>query len=381
MKKNMNMTFLRKLLLHSGAALLCICLSAVTLAHHPVQGKFDPQNQTSLTGVVSYVDWRNPHAHVFVNVADGDEVVNWAVELESPVLLRQSGWDEDSLMPGDAIVVEGPLARNGTRQIWADRLIQSSTGRQVYSVNVSAPALPVHNRPVPRWDDGQPALGTPPGSSVEGYWSFPSEIALVEEGKDVDFDPYGQLLDIEQADDVAPLQPWALALYKRRQARSLQDDPMFLNCKPPGGPRQYQSLLGFQLVEDRDNNRVFVLMGSGNHNYRIIFTEERDQVGLVTGDDDNPLFYGRSVAHWENDTLVVDTTGFNEDFWFSNGGLPHTNQLSMIEKFTRVSADILEYEVTIDDPGAYTRPWTASWNLQWVGGEELPFHMCQHNRP
>ena len=58
--------------------------------------------------------------------------------------------------------------------------------------------------------------------------------------------------------------------------------------------------------------------------------------------------------------------GFNEDFWFTNGGLPHTDQLQLIEKFTRSDFDTLKYEVTIDDPGAYTRPWTRVPTLRWV---------------
>ncbi len=193
-------------------------------------------------------------------------------------------------------------------------------------------------------------------------------------------DQYGLLADLDDAAKVAPLQPWALGMYKHRQERSLQDDPMYLNCKPPGGPRQYQSNLGFQLLEDKENSRIFALVGSGNHNFRIIYMDGRAQTGLVTGDDDNPLYYGRSTAHWEGETLVISTKGFNEDFWFSNGGLPHTNQLEMEERFTRPNADTLEYAVTINDPGAYTRAWSASWTMQWVGGEELPVHFCQNNR-
>ena len=125
----------------------------------------------------------------------------------------------------------------------------------------------------------------------------------------------------------------------------------------------------------------FVLIGGGNRNYRIIYMDGRDQQGQVQGDDDNPLYYGRAVAHWENDTFVVNTTGFNEDFWFSNGGLVHTDQLKLLEKISRPDFDTLKYEVTIDDPGAYTRPWSASWTLRWVAGEELPRHLCQENRP
>jgi len=156
---------------------------------------------------------------------------------------------------------------------------------------------------------------------------------------------------------------------------------MFLNCKPPGGPRQFQLPHGVQFVEDRDRQRIFVLIGSGNSNYRIIQMDGRGHAGQVGGDDDNPLYYGRSVAKWEGDTLVADTRGFNEDFWFTNGGLPHTEQLRLIERISRPDFDTLKYEVTIEDPGAYTRSWSSASTLRWVAGEELPRHICQENRP
>ena len=250
----------------------------------------------------------------------------------------------------------------------------------VFTVKDEKPPLPLSKRPAPRWPDGQVALGAT-SNTVGGYWSYPSKTALVEDGVAVNMDKFGMLANINDASRVAPLKPWALALYRFRQQRDLRDDPMYLNCKPPGGPRQYQSVLGFQLMEDRKNKRIFVLFGSGNHNYRIIYLDGRALTGQVSGDDDNPLYYGRSDGHWEGDTLVVNTTGFNEDFWFTNGGLPHTSFLNMEERFTRSDFDTLQYEVTINDPGAYTRAWTANWSLQWVGGEELPVHFCQNNRP
>ena len=162
--------------------------------------------------------------------------------------------------------------------------------------------------------------------------------------------------------------------------RHLADDPGFLNCKAPGAVRQFQTPYGVQFVEDPARQRIFVLVGGGNRNYHIIYMDGRDQQGQVQGDDDNPLYYGRAVAHWEGDTLVVATTGFNEDFWFTNGGLPHTDQLSLVERFSRPDYDTLRYEVTVTDPGAYTQPWSSSWELRWVGGEDLPVYFCQDNR-
>ena len=358
--------------------------ASVVLAHHPIEAKFDSSKRATMTGSVTAVDWRNPHTHVFINVAgnsagndSGEE--NWAIELESPIVLRHNGWSDSSLQPGDEVTVEGPQARDGTRQLWAESLTLAGTGRAVYSVTEQKPALPLSPRPTPRWPVRSLAFRSTNGG-VDGYWSFPSETVLVEDGVEVAMDQYGLLADLDDAAKIAPLQPWALGIYKHRQERSLQDDPMYLNCKPPGGPRQYQSNLGFQLLEDKENSRIFALIGSGNHNFRIIYTDGRAQTGLVTGDDDNPLYYGRSTARWEDETLVISTKGFNEDFWFSNGGLPHTNLLEMEERFTRPNADTLEYAVTINDPGAYTRAWSASWTMQWVGGEELPVHFCQNNR-
>jgi len=362
------------------AGLLLVLFSTGASAHHPISGKFDDTLALALDGVVTYVDWRNPHVHVFINVEYSDSTLNWAIELESPIDLQKSGWSRDSVQPGDRIRVTGIAARDGTRQIWGESIVENDSGRRVLYASsdaaISAPAA----RPTPRGPDGQPILGAT-ADTVDGYWGYPSATALVEDGADAPMHASGLLQDIDDAARVAPMQPWALGVYRHRQLRSLRDDPMYLHCKPPGGPRQYQSTHGIQLVEDSGRERIFMLLGSGNHNYRIVYLDGREHVGQVGGDDDNPLYYGRSVAEWEGDTLVVDTRGFNEDFWFTNGGLPHTSQLRLIERFSRPDFDTLRYEVTIEDPGAYTRPWVSSWTLHWVDGEELPVHFCQNNRP
>src|SRR5688572_513588 len=77
--------------------------ASVALAHHPIEAKFDKSSQATMTGQVTAVDWRNPHTHVFVNVTGPDGLENWAVELESPIILRQNGWRDDSLQPGDEV--------------------------------------------------------------------------------------------------------------------------------------------------------------------------------------------------------------------------------------------------------------------------------------
>jgi hypothetical protein len=352
---------------------------STAFAHHAIVAKFDDQKQVELRGIVTSVDWRNPHVHVFTNVTrEGGAIENWAVELESTVLLKRSGWRHDTLRPGDAIRVSGPAARDGSRQVWGASLVEAATNRRVYNVTDTGPSRPQSPRPTPRGADSKPLLGAADASG--GYWAYPSSTVLMQDGADVQMDRDGVLAQIADAPRVAPFQPWALGLYRHRQQRHLADDPGFLNCKNPGGVRQFQTPYGVQFVEDDARQRIFVLVGGGNRNYRIIYMDGREQQGQVQGDDDNPLYYGRAVAHWEDDTLVVRTTGFNEDFWFTNGGLPHTDQLSLIERFSRLDYDTLRYEVTVDDPGAYTQPWSSSWELKWVGGEDLPVYFCQDNR-
>ena len=361
---------------------LVVLASTQSQAHHSIAAKFDETKSPTLSGIVTLVDWRNPHVHVFLNVRGAkNEWVNWAIELESPIDLQDSGWNRESVQPGDAITVQGYPARNGSRQVWSLKMTQTPTGKQVLNVKPSMPATPLAKRPTPTGPNGVPRLGMVPGGA-DGYWAYPSSTVLVENDAKIDIRPDGLLKNpATDAAKQAPLQPWALSLYKLRQTRFLQDDPTFLNCKPPGGPRQFQQPYGIQFVEDAERQRIFVLIGGGNRNYRIIYLDGRSHVGQVGGDDDNPLYYGRAVGKWNGPTLEVDTRGFNEDFWFTNGGLPHTDQLKLLERFTRTDFDTLKYEVTIDDPGAYTRPWSTGWTLRWVGGADLPVHFCQDNRP
>jgi len=345
--------------------------------HHGPTVKFDPDQPITLAGTVTMLEWTNPHAHIYMVVPDGDGLTPWYIELESPVDLEASGWSRDSLVPGDAITVDGMAARDGSPQASGTSIVRTGTGQRVLAV--SAPTrVASSGRPAPRWPDGQPRLGPPPGES--GYWR-PRSTVMMEAGVDVAMEANGQLRDPGDAPRVAPFQDWALVLYTFRQSRFLGDDPTFLTCKPPGGPRKFQVPYGVQFVEDRTFERIFFLNGGGNHDWHFIYTNDRPFRGHGAGDDGNLLYYGQARGRWENDAFIVESRDFNESFWFSNGGLPHTSQLELTERFTRTDFETLAYEVTVNDPGAYTRPWTASWELEWIADEELPQYYCQDIRP
>ena len=96
-------------------------------------------------------------------------------------------------------------------------------------------------------------------------------------------------------------------------------------------------------------------------------------------EDPDPTWYGHSIGKLEGDTLVVDTVAFNEVFWFDFAGHPHTEKLHIIERFRRPDFDHLEYDVTIDDPGAYTKVFTLYGRSTYQYGTELFEYVCNEN--
>src|SRR6185295_13992619 len=144
--------------------------------------KFDDKKPVTLKGTVTKVDWLNPHVHLFVNVADGTKLTNWAIELESTVDLRRGGWNRDSVKPGESITVEGILARDGSKQAWGNSVVITGTGKKVFDVPAqSRNTQPA--KPAPRWPDGQIRLG--PATGETGYWAKPSSTVLVQSGAQV----------------------------------------------------------------------------------------------------------------------------------------------------------------------------------------------------
>ena len=225
----------------------------------------------------------------------------------------------------------------------------------------------------PRFPDGTVRFDREPGE--KGYWDSPSASTLVESGVKVENDASGKLANIADAPKVAPLQPWALALYEFRQKNGLTDDPMH-DCIGPGNPRMMFTPGGLRIIQDRNYNRVYLIFGGGNHGWRTIYMDGRTP---PDPEEVTATFYGLAVGHWEGDTLVAESIGFNTRFWFSNGGLPHTEGLRLTERFKRPSKDVLEYEVTIDDPRTYTRPWKSAWTLRWVPGD-IAEQFCETGR-
>ncbi|MEO5923387.1 MAG: DUF6152 family protein [Bryobacteraceae bacterium] len=349
---------------------LALLTAATALAQLPFSATYDASRTIRLQGSVSRVEWVNPRAYIFVETKDS----NWAVEIGNPLQLEASGWNRDRVKPGDAVTVEGNPAHGQSKIVFGRAVSLTVTGQKVFVIDAQRPPVARAAPAAPRWPNGHVRLGPAPGE--KGYWGRAADARLFEtQTNPVAMDATGLLSNLSDAERVAPLLPWAKGLYEYRQRSLFRDDPA-LRCMPPGGPRQFQAEVGFQFVEQPELGRILVLHGGGNRNWRIIYTDGRP---LMPADEVVAGYYGTSVGKWDGDTLIVESTGYNENFWFSNGGLPHTEALRLTERFTRTNLNALRYDVTVNDPRAYSRPWTGGWTIPWVAGKEIEEYFCEEN--
>lgn len=221
-------------------------------------------------------------------------------------------------------------------------------------------------QPAPRWPDGRMNIGSVPGQ--KGHW-IRTRRELV-----VDATTRNPLPDDRKIEDI-PFQPWAKALFEYRRSNGDRDSP-HARCKPDAGPREIGTAYGFEMVEFSELQRVIIFDIGGPQTFRINYLDGRAH---PKGRDLIPTSLGHSTGRWDGDTLVVDSVGFNEQNWIDAEGLMHTEQYHQIERFTRTDFSTMRYEVTIDDPGAYTAPWTAGFPLRWEAGAELFEYVCQEN--
>jgi hypothetical protein len=225
------------------------------------------------------------------------------------------------------------------------------------NVDMSAPA--------PRMADGRP--------DFSGVWTS-DEVDPRRPG--VPPDPHGATtsrrminLGVDLPDGL-PYQPWLAALVKERWADNAKDDP-HVRCLPLNSLRAYgmPHLLKFVHAPS-----LLIVLNEWNAGYRQVFTD-----GRPLPDDPTPSWQGYSSATWSGDTLVVDTIGMRDDLWIDWRGSVLTEVAKVREQIRRPDFGHLEIEVTVDDPKAYTRPWTVMIKERLLVDTELIDEICLEN--
>jgi hypothetical protein len=168
-----------------------------------------------------------------------------------------------------------------------------------------------------------------------------------------------------------PFTPWAAALKKKRMAANDKDNPD-AHCLPLGLMQLHMHPQPRKIVQTP--NEV-IIMYEAQSGLRQIYTDGRP----LPNNDPEPWWYGYSVGHWEGDTLVVETVGFRDDVWLDVDGSPLTSTGKMIERFRRPDYGHLNIDVTIQDPKAYTKPFTVRVRQKIMPDTELIEFICSEN--
>ena len=168
-----------------------------------------------------------------------------------------------------------------------------------------------------------------------------------------------------------PFQPSAAALKKQRMADNMKDNPD-AHCLPMGNMQLHNHPQPRKIVQTPD---VIVILYEGNGGIRQLFTDGRP----LPKSDPQPWWFGYSTGQWEGDTLVVRSSGFRDGGWLDVNGSPLTDAATVTERFRRVNYGNLTIDITVDDPKAYTRPWSVTVNQQIMLDTELIEFICLEN--
>jgi len=228
---------------------------------------------------------------------------------------------------------------------------------------------------IPLRADGKPDLSAPAPRTkdgaldLSGVWRVPYEVS----GPTTEVRPvpkYVLNLAADRSPEEVVMQPWAADLYQRRSAVLGQDFPG-ARCLPIGIPLSIATPYPFKIVQTPD--LIVILYETGNL-FRQIYLDGRKPLA-----DAEPTWMGYSAGHWEGDTLLVESSGFNDKTWLDARGHPHSESLRLTEAYSRPDIGHLNIRMTVDDPKAYKKPWTASISALLLTDTDVMESICDEN--
>jgi hypothetical protein len=217
------------------------------------------------------------------------------------------------------------------------------------AVPLTADGQPDLSAPAPRLPDGTPDLS--------GIWN----------------PPLGYIRNIAPDLKEIPFQPWARAVYDERAAGLHWLDEPDANCLPQGVPKVLVAPAPWRIIQ---TPRVVFFVHEAFNLWWQAFTDGRR---FVPHPDVAPTWHGYSTATWAGDTLVVESAGFNGEVWLDQLGKPSTEQMRVTTRFHRKDFGHMAIDITIDDPGAYTRPWSTALQVTLLPDTELMEFICPEN--
>ena len=328
--------------LKAAGLALALFVSPVASAHHSISVVFDLNEIVEIEGEVTRILWRNPHVRLTVQTAGEPGGADWTIEGGAVSRLARWGVEEGLLETGDAVRLAGYRSRGRDNLMFGLNLLLPD-GREVM----------MDHRSEPRWRDdavGGDLLSTGASSASLGFFRV-----WTSDGQSYDVSP-----DNFPFTDAArtALDEWD----------QVQDNPHY-GCLPKGMPTIMQQPFPIEFIEHGDEIHLRI--------------EEYDLLrvihvgGAALAPSDPPTILGDSVGRWEGETLVVTTTNIDWPFSFNQIGIPQSDAVELVERFTVVDDGArLRYEITAIDPAVYTEPLTLTKDFLWVPGLEIRPYEC-----
>ncbi len=254
------------------------------------------------------------------------------------------------------------------------RIQRASLAALILAVCAPAQWLNYPTPGIPRTPDGKPKLDAPVPKTADGK---PDLSGLwrrmrnpVQRTTTLAMGP--NLEDfMRPGEKIPPLLPAAEALHQQRMANFMKDRPS-ASCLPHGIPDQMLIGVPLKIVQ---NPGLTLILYEEFARFRQIFTDGRPPAPLT-----GPAWLGYSIGKWDGDWFVVDTRGFNDKSWLDDSGRPHTEALHTIERFRRTDFGHMDVEVTIDDPQAYTKPWSFPMRFEFLADTEMIEDVCDNEK-
>ena len=234
---------------------------------------------------------------------------------------------------------------------------------------LSAPFLPlsaqwkVNDKNIPRGPDGKPVLTAPAPRRADGKPDL-TGIWIADPPKLRDATAGLKPGEVSMT-------PWAEAIYNQRKEGALSAEEPDANCLPQGVPKINATPLPFKIFQEPN---VIVVLYEAFDQFRQFFMDGRE-----LPKDPNPQWFGYSVAKWDGDTLVVESSGFNGKAWLDQVGHPSSDSLRVTERFRRRDLGHMDVQATITDPIAYTKPWSFTQPLSLMVDTDLLELVCNEN--
>lgn len=338
-------------------SLLLVSVASSALAHHSFFGRFNTTGNIELEGDVTRVSWRNPHAHIFLNVKEADgKIVEYDLESGSPTLMTRAGIPADAIKVGDHIRIAGYPPTTSNKEAFATNVLLPS-GQELVMQTGARPQFGGQSigdfsyRFRTEGDRSMPALG------LFRVWTFTgSDGFLFPESINRNY-------DLNQYPMTAAAKA---ALAKFNPAT---DNPTN-NCTPKGMPLIMEQPLPMEIVKQGDDVAILI------EEYDLKRVIHMNQSAAPAGTASSPLGY--SVGHYDGDSLVVTTTNIN---WphFNQAGIPQSPQSVITERFTSTEdGSVLAYAMTVNDPVNFTKPVELSKKMLYIPTETiLPFECAE----